>query len=309
MKVFNIGDNVRHIQDNYIGVITAIHRKNIFEITKSDGSIQLAKKKDLVLFNQTSSIQNKPLAKELIYLGCVIENEGTPLNKEIRFYLINDTSFSFNVKITFRDRDSELFKHPLISVAKSSVLLYSCPFSFLNNNLKYISNISLSNDINEKGIETEKLLKVKHFEKLKTTLPLMDDENGILFELYSTHKKSKEKLAIDMHIVEELKKSLPNKKKNSILLEKEIDIHFDKIPDNLNIPKNERLIFQINYLEKEIDNAIKEGLWRLVVIHGHGKGTLKNEVLKLKEKYSEIVSIKTLHSKRYAGGASEINFK
>ena len=63
----------------------------------------------------------------------------------------------------------------------------------------------------------------------------------------------------------------------------EIDLHIEYLTDDykLKLDKREALQFQLEYLRYIIEEAEKNTVRELIIIHGKGEGVLKNEVRKL----------------------------
>jgi len=84
-----------------------------------------------------------------------------------------------------------------------------------------------------------------------------------------------------------------------------IDLHIEKLEHNFKFDFNE-LSFQINECDKFIKQAINSRQNVITIIHGKGKGILKNEVKSLLEKYKDFVSVITEVNN---GGALEVWLK
>ena len=88
----------------------------------------------------------------------------------------------------------------------------------------------------------------------------------------------------------------------------EIDLHFDAQRMKIHsIEPQEVLQRQLILLQEEIRESIFNKIDRLIVIHGIGKGVLKQEVLKLAQNYA-IITVRTLHESRYKNCAIALDF-
>lgn len=88
----------------------------------------------------------------------------------------------------------------------------------------------------------------------------------------------------------------------------EIDLHFDAQRMKIHsIEPQEVLQRQLILLQEEIRESIFNKTDRLIVIHGIGKGVLKQEVLKLAQNYA-IITVRTLHESRYKNCAIALDF-
>jgi hypothetical protein len=68
------------------------------------------------------------------------------------------------------------------------------------------------------------------------------------------------------------------------------------------------LFHQLEEFEKAMDKAIAAGKLEFRVVHGLGKGKLKEEIYKLLEKNPEVKSYKNEHHSRYGYGSTIIFF-
>ncbi|MHB1922855.1 MAG: Smr/MutS family protein [Chitinophagaceae bacterium] len=90
----------------------------------------------------------------------------------------------------------------------------------------------------------------------------------------------------------------------------EVDLHIDKIlPDWKGLNNFELLTLQINEFQKWLDLAIAHQQFSMVVIHGVGKGKLKDEIHKILQKTREVRNFVNQYDVRYGYGATEIFFK
>ncbi len=92
--------------------------------------------------------------------------------------------------------------------------------------------------------------------------------------------------------------------------ERIIDLHIEKlIKSYRHLPKRNILSIQLKECQKSIEEAIKRKEKNMVVIHGIGKGKLKQEVFKLLMNYKEITNFKNEYNHRFGFGATEIFFE
>src|SRR5688500_17193344 len=68
------------------------------------------------------------------------------------------------------------------------------------------------------------------------------------------------------------------------------------------------LFYQLEEFEKAMDKAIAAGKLEFRVVHGLGKGKLKEEIYKLLDKHPEVKSYKNEHHSRYGYGSTIIYF-
>jgi hypothetical protein len=89
-----------------------------------------------------------------------------------------------------------------------------------------------------------------------------------------------------------------------------IDLHIEKLVDDFSRKTNfEILTIQINEFEKWYEAAVHHHLTSFIVIHGVGKGKLKEEVHSLLKSKKEVDYFINQYDPRFGYGATEIFFK
>lgn len=87
---------------------------------------------------------------------------------------------------------------------------------------------------------------------------------------------------------------------------KEIDLHIGQLVDSYsNMSNFEMLQIQLRKIESEIELARAEGRSKLIFIHGHGSGKLKEEMMKLLHRFSGL-EIYDASFRKYKLGATEV---
>lgn len=90
----------------------------------------------------------------------------------------------------------------------------------------------------------------------------------------------------------------------------EVDLHIEKlVADPSGLTPTDMLAIQLGELQRQLDQAIARRQFSLVVIHGLGKGTLRNEVHEILRHVPEIKSFVNQYDFRYGYGATEIFFE
>ncbi len=89
-----------------------------------------------------------------------------------------------------------------------------------------------------------------------------------------------------------------------------IDLHIEKLAiDYASMTAHEKLSFQLSALEKYLDKAILHHLKHVVVIHGVGKGRLKEEIHELLKLKPAVKSFVQQYHPWYGNGATEVFLK
>ncbi|MCX6182449.1 MAG: Smr/MutS family protein [Bacteroidetes bacterium] len=92
-------------------------------------------------------------------------------------------------------------------------------------------------------------------------------------------------------------------------VEMEIDIHIERLLKKHQHLGNAQIVrIQMEYTEQAMKRAFTLGMHRLIIIHGVGNGTLKEEVRKLLKRYSNIRYADASFQK-YGNGATVVYLK
>lgn len=86
-----------------------------------------------------------------------------------------------------------------------------------------------------------------------------------------------------------------------------IDLHAEKlIPDYRHLSATEILNMQVHSFKNFLEKAIRLRMYKVYIVHGHGKGVLKQEIEKALKKYPEVCSYNNDYNPRFGFGATEI---
>ena len=159
----------------------------------------------------------------------------------------------------------------------------------------------------------QKVLKIKaqsFFKKIQLTPLLREDAYSFhLFAEFPPLKKEavKEKVFIPKHYPEQEQQHEVIRHAN---FETEIDLHIEKlIPSHKGMSNTEIIKIQLSRCRRCLDGAIANNIPRVYVIHGLGKGKLREEIHLLLAEYPEVHSFNNNYHPKYAYGATEIVFE
>jgi dsDNA-specific endonuclease/ATPase MutS2 len=116
---------------------------------------------------------------------------------------------------------------------------------------------------------------------------------------------------IEVHSVELSPDDIKIKKEKKLALAevKEIDLHIGQLVDSyVGLSNYEMLQIQLQKVESEIELARIEGRSRLIFIHGHGSGKLREEMMKLLQRFSGL-EIYDASFRKYKLGATEVKIR
>lgn len=164
-------------------------------------------------------------------------------------------------------------------------------------------------------------IKPKTFFSKITTAPLVN-EQAHLFPIFKTlkAKAEKPKQGEDLATYTQ-RKAVPIRKsqrnyydyydvKAFAEFNTELDLHIEQIsPDYEGKSNADILNIQLQHFEKYLNRAIELGVERVFIIHGLGKGKLKNEVAARLMLNPEVQTYKNEFHPRYGWGATEVILK
>lgn len=239
---------------------------------------------------------------------------------QYELFLINDTKFDilYNIELKLRNKTPRDFNGKLD--AMSYVSLSNFLFDDLNDAPTFNCDCwRISTD--GKGPVQHKLLKIKpkQFFKKQRTAPFLNRPVHlfILFEklVASENQEKKEDLkTYTKRNSTPLKKNFPklhyykspdvNEVASFI---PEIDLHIEKIAPDSGLTSNRDILhLQIQHFEQFIAKAIRLGIQRVFVIHGVGKGKLRDTIASQLIQMPEVLSFKNEFHERYGYGATEV---
>ncbi len=176
------------------------------------------------------------------------------------------------------------------------------------------------------AITKELKVKQKNFFKKLMSAPLLRREMHVylLIDTFlSVVAEAKQEEDLLSYTKRQVKKSIPNpapQKQMSRFYElynieahanfvNEIDLHIEKITDDHNKLNNgEMLHLQLMHFENFLAKALKVGVDRVFIIHGFGKGKLRQEIHYRLAKHPFVLSFKNEYHSKYGHGATEVIF-
>lgn len=111
-------------------------------------------------------------------------------------------------------------------------------------------------------------------------------------------------------IIRDKEKPQPKKvSKARTPVEAEVDLHIENLlPSHRGMSNAEIIDVQLRHFAKALDNAIRNNYYRIIFIHGVGKGRLREEIIAILNTYSG-VTYRYASYERYGWGATEVLIK
>ncbi|MDI9342354.1 MAG: Smr/MutS family protein [Sediminibacterium sp.] len=329
MKI-RIGDKVKFLNEIGEGVVTRLKDKTTVFVEMNDGfeipypvSQLVPIHTELILNKDTENIELEPDVETVDAIYFVVEpDHALPvLTNDYNLYLFNASSFNLLYSYSIKDEAYyQTLKHGEVG-AFQKVLLKQvklnffkdfnthkvCGLLFKNTHYKLQQPIYESIQINPRSLNPDQLIEHQEFKHPVYAFLLKDDFASIETVEDTFNSDS----IIRLKTVKEFKSQAKASKSSKAYLkslEKEIDLHIEELvknPDHLT--SHEKLSIQLEKVEKELDNAIANGLRKLTFIHGVGNGRLKQEIIHLLKTIKGI-QYHDAPYKIYGYGATEVLF-
>jgi hypothetical protein len=239
---------------------------------------------------------------------------GDEIVEELKVYLVNktDQAYRFHYKLLFFGKADFELENEIRPFA--DFYLHDVPFEDLNDSPTFSYEFSLSKPEKTKADFCEANFKIKpkqlfqRIEELKA-----NNEPFFGYKLLDVFpdKKYDNSLPLDsltargfkVYPANEAKKHLPSAR--SV-----VDLHIEKITDDFKGMSNFEIVtLQLKEFEKWYDLAVAHRLPNLIVIHGVGKGKLKEEIHDLLKVRKEVKTFVNQYDPRFGFGATEIFFQ
>ena len=236
-----------------------------------------------------------------------------PLVRLLKIYLVNETALTylFDYRLLFNENLDVEVKNELLPF--NHFYVQDITFESLNDRPKFEFNFSLQQPDDGKEPDYSFGFKLKAKQVIRK---LQDMENGgeatfsyILFEKYPDKvRKNSDKWDIPSSVkkVEYFRQAVTSFR----LPQYEVDLHIEKLTDHYkNLSPSDMLAIQLGEFQRQLDEAIAHHQFSIVIIHGVGKGTLRNEVHEILRHTPEVKSFVNQYDPRYGYGATEIFFE
>lgn len=346
--LFAIGTKVRLKHTGDIGEITEMLGDGMLNVWVESQEMEipvfeedLVRAEDYTNTNHKAKIINipPPTKKVVQYEAPTIETQYTILKSQglqlafdpvkdwddivtkYQVFLINDTTdeFIFSIKTNIPNQSNKTTHGKLTGT--STFQLPDLLFDQLNDSPTYdIEAWKITTE--GTGQKQQKILKIKakqFFKKVKIG-PLLNRPVHlyILFDSAPPKKvdKGEDLKTYTQKNVRPVRQQKSNSSKYKVHdvqeyanFSGEIDLHIEKLSSRKGkMNSAEKLHLQLEHFDRFIDKAIRLGAPRVYVIHGIGKGKLKNIIASRLIQMPEVKTFKNEYHPRYGWGATEVIF-
>ena len=328
---FSIGDKIVINRTGEEGHVTAYINKEMIEV-EVGGTIFPVHLADIdhpyLKWFTDKSVKKKKSAPEQLPVEKIVERKQRlakgvylsfmPVYKteemeevvdQLKIYLLNEmplsVKFSYDVRL---DNKSE-FKHEGTLHAFGNVYLHSVNYEDMNDQPRF--HWQLNDTVNENMEKAEGILRIRPVKLFEHITQVMKNSEPtfsyLLMEDFLLKKKAEPREKFEP-VSKPLFESVTTKTIEAGRYE--VDLHIEELIDNRKGLTNADIIkIQLETLQHYIQLAIVHRQERMVVIHGLGKGKLREEVHAILKHTREVSRYKNEWSGRYGFGATEIYFR
>ena len=228
--------------------------------------------------------------------------------ENFKLYLINQTEEAYH--FTYR-ADKNNFELQNEILALSDFYLHDVAFEEMNDAPKFEFELSLVNVNKKKVPYLEQTLKIKAkilFKKIEEMH--VKNEPTFSFLLFEKYPDKMEEIIPDYNARSKIFYDASAVQQKLEPAQSVIDLHIEKLTDNWKHLSNfEILTLQLSVFEKYYQLALVHFLPNLTVIHGIGKGKLKEEIHEILKNKKEVKSFVNQYHPNFGYGATEIFFQ
>lgn len=313
--MFKIGDYVRFIDEKREGYITKEIDELTVGVTDTDGFEIPVTKGNLTYVHghhanadtannamPTQQVDEK-FVEDGIYLAVAEDNKASVV---AHFTLVNRTSYQ--LLLTLKTEKAGIYKGEFAGVIqpKTSVQVYTANLGDLDNWPNFTFQalyFTPTNKQPQKPLQLEKRFKSKDFSGSKNQITDIN-KYGWLIRL------DEPALVIDAQTLKESFFNVKDEKPKVAKPAQELDLHIEKLRDDHHfLSQTEILNEQLSAFKKTLDAAIVHQMPSIVIIHGVGNGTLRDQIHKAISKHPQVRTFMDAKKEKFGYGATEVVFK
>ena len=232
---------------------------------------------------------------------------------KLKTYFINQTAYDITLHYECLGQSGSLFSHKTVLQPFAHFYLHDISFDEMHHQPRF-SWVIEQNKVLVPAQPLKDTLRIKP-KKLFAFISKSQQDNNPMFHVklhddFPFDTKFEEKTQTQapkesiVKIVEDIKSSKKPKPRQ------EIDLHIEELVDTTHGMTNfEMLSIQLNAFEDALEDAIRNQQLSLIVIHGVGKGKLKEEIHTLLKSVPEVDFFQSEWNPKYGYGATEIFFR
>jgi len=247
------------------------------------------------------------------------DNEGVV--KKYKVFLLNDTTYDyiFSLSVTISSAVPKTFHGKLD--ASSVYLLDEILYDQLNDSPTYTIDCSQITTAGTEGKQTKSVkIKAKQFFNKVEIAPLLNRPVHLYFLFDPNEEPTVSKEEDLKTYTQKNVRVAPTQKADFVFHNShdvkafanfniELDLHLENISKNTSkLNSAEKMRLQLQHFDRYLDKAIRLGVDRVFIIHGVGKGKLRNAIASRLIANREVKTFKNEYHPKYGYGATEVIF-
>jgi Smr domain-containing protein len=306
--------NQQMIEVEVSGVVFPVHLEDIdhpYLKWFTDKNVKKKKSQPEQLPVEKIAERKQRLAKG-VYLSFlpVFKSDGMDeVVDQLKVYLLNEMPQPVKFSYDLRAVQKSEFRHEGVLHGFGNVYLHSVPYGDMNDQPRF--HWQLTDPANTNMETAEGVLRIrpaKLFEHISHLLLHSEPTFGyLLIEDFAPKKKPEPKEKYELVRTPAMKTITT---KNIEAAKYELDLHIEALVDNRKGLTNADIVnIQLDTLRHYLQLSIVHRQERMIVIHGLGKGKLREDVHTILKQTPEVNRFKNEWSARYGFGATEVFFK
>jgi hypothetical protein len=323
---FSVGDKVMLKRTGEEGHVVAITGKNMVEVDVK-GTVFPAYTEELdhpylKWFMEKSPMKKKTVLPEQlpvektperkvrmargVYLSFIPEFRAMDMEEmvtEMKIYLLNELPVNIRLAYEVRMGERLVFKHEGNLHAFGNMFLHTIPYADMNDQPRFHWLVTGPNNTVAEGV-----LRIKPV-KLFAHVDAIQQGGAPSFE-YLLAEELQERKKPEPVIAAPKVVAVPGGQPKPEAPKQELDLHIEKLRSNTKGLQNADIVkIQMDTLEHYLQLAIAHRQDKMIVIHGLGKGRLRDEVHAMLKTMPEVARFKNEWSGKYGFGATEVTFR
>lgn len=242
--------------------------------------------------------------------------------KQYKIFLLNDTTYDYLFSV-YLERVSTVPKSFNGKLDATSVFLVDdLPYDSLNDNPSFTVDCwrMTTAGTEQKQTQTIKIKPKQFFKKVQVT-PMLNRPVHLYILFNPANKATKKPKEDDLKVYTQKNTKITKKRKENYVaydahdvrefanFVPELDLHLENSSSKTHKMNNaDKLRLQLKNFDDFIAKAIRLGVHRVFVIHGIGKGKLRNEIASRLINLPEVQTFKNEYHPKYGWGATEVFF-
>lgn len=227
----------------------------------------------------------------------------------LKVYLLNELPVAVKFTYDVRFAHQSEFRHEGVLHAFGNLYLHSINYPDMNDQPRF--NWQLTDMVNKDMAMAEGVLRIrpaKLFEHINKIL--QDGEPTFGYALINEFGVRKKPEPVERFEPAIKSQAVPATSQSIASAKYEVDLHIEQLTSSRKGLSNDQIIkMQLDTLEHYLHLAIVHRQERMIVIHGLGKGKLREEVHAILKKTPEVGRFKNEWSGKYGFGATEVFFR